>query len=177
MIMVGLVTTGLAVMMSRRMPKCRVHFWHKQTDSQCSQFCPTSYIFSQNDLPRRWNCLGITALQIELHKRDPHKGGCVLSTETVEGRGTFDGKGQTSGELQVIVVQAFFLDVCLEVIGGWVLRYLEFSERFVEFFAILLSFWHFFSFFGKFTRVSIFLHLFSQKPLILFWLFRGKVFD
>ena len=62
----------------------------------------------------------------------------------------------------------FFLDACLEVIGGWFLRYLEFLEGFVEFFG------HFVEFFGQFIEFLailleflIFLYLFSPKPLIL----------
>ena len=63
----------------------------------------------------------------------------------------------------------FFLDACLEVIGGWFLRCLEFLEIFVEFFG------HFVEFFGKFIEFLatlleflIFLYLFSPKPMILF---------
>ena len=67
------------------------------------------------------------------------------------------------------VTTGFFLDACLEVIGGWFLRYLEFLERFVEFFG------HFVEFFGKFIEFLatlleffIFLYLFSPKPMISF---------
>ena len=55
----------------------------------------------------------------------------------------------------------FFLDACLEVIGGWFLRYLEFLERFVEFFG------HFVEFLAILLEFFIFLYLFSPKPLIL----------
>ena len=40
----------------------------------------------------------------------------------------------------VVLVQAFFLDVCLEDIGGGILRYLEFLKQNVEFFVNFLSF-------------------------------------
>ena len=69
---------------------------------------------------------------------------------------------------QYSIPQAFFLDACLEVIGGWFLRYLEFLEGFVEFLG------HFVEFFGKFIEFLatlleflIFLYLFSPKPMIL----------